>query len=310
MNLTAFTKNYITVILVLVVLGAVAVWFCFIGGMNRGEIRNVVLISIDTCRADYLSCYGFFRQTTPNIDAVAKEGILFKNVFSTSPITLPAHSSMMTGTIPPYHGVHDNYNYRLGDFNVTLAEILKENGFMTGAVVGCFVLNSRFGLDQGFITYDDDFDEETKEIGIPERSGQEVSDHGSQWIEEHCDDNFFLFLHYFDPHVPYNPPEPFKSTYIHPYVAEIAYADHCIGQVIDKLKSLDLYDSTLIIITSDHGEALGAHQEQTHAYFIYNEVIKVSLIFKIPGKYRAKKLMMRLVQSIFYQQYATCWELS
>jgi len=249
-------------------------------------IRNVLLISIDTCRADHLSCYGHTGKTTPNIDAVAQEGILYENVITTVPLTLPAHSSMLTGTIPPYHGVHDNSDYRLDESHTTLAEVLAQNGFTTGAVISAFVLESRFGLDQGFATYYDQFDEQSRrstKTGIAEITGGQTTEHAIAWLDENGGDKFFLFLHYYDPHIEWDPPEPFKSSYpSNPYTGEIAYVDHCIGRVIDTLKSLGLYDSTLIIITSDHGESLKEHGELTHGYFIYQSTLQVPLIFKVP----------------------------
>ena len=152
-----FTKFRLFGLLLFVVIGIIAV-SCWRGGSGVREIRNIVLISIDTCRADYLSCYGYSRNTTPNIDELAKEGMLFENVISPVPMTLPAHSSMLTGTVPVYHGVHDNLYYEFGKSNVTMAEILKDNGFFTGSVISAFVLDSRFGLDQGFDTYNDTFE--------------------------------------------------------------------------------------------------------------------------------------------------------
>jgi len=253
-------------------------------------IRNVVLISIDTCRSDILSCYGFRHKTTPNIDAVAAEGTLFKNVYSPVPLTLPAHSSMLTGDIPPRHGVHDNIDYKLAESNTTLAEILKEEGFTTGALISAFVLDSQFGTDQGFDTYNDIFEE--KHIAdnlISERKGDEATRLAMDWLDEHADERFFYFLHYYDPHTPYEPPEPFASRFAaSSYAGEIAFTDHCIGTVIKKLKSLGLYESTLIVITGDHGEMLGSHGESTHAYFIYQDAVKVPLIFRLPGSSKAR----------------------
>ena len=245
-------KKLNTLFLLLVVMAGV-IWIFKSRMGSRNDIRNVVLISIDTCRADFLSCYGYQHKTTPNIDAIADEGFVFENVTSPAPLTLPAHSSMMTGTIPPSHGVHGNKGYKLGDSNTTIAEVLKSNGFSTGAVISTFVMDSQFGLDQGFDTYDDSFDEKLSTAGIVERRGREASDHAISWIEQHKDESFFLFLHYYDPHANYEPPEPFKTRYAsNPYAGEIAYTDYCVGQVIDKLKALGLYDSSLIIITSDH----------------------------------------------------------
>ena len=247
-------------LVLLVGLSAGLVWVFNGGGSPPGQIRNIVLISIDTCRADHLSCYGFTRKTTPNIDAVAEQGILFENVMAPVPLTFPAHSTMLTGTIPPHHGVRDNTKYRFVDSNLSLAEILKEKGFATAAVISAVVLSSEVGLDQGFDTYDDEFEDSLVSVGIVQRRGEEVSRVGIEWLQQHRDEPFFLFLHYYDPHHDYSPPEPFASRFSdNLYAGEIAYTDYCIGQVIDQLKSLGLQDSTLLIITADHGELLGEH---------------------------------------------------
>jgi len=276
---------------VVLVVAVGVVWFFHYFRPSHKEIRNVVLISIDTCRADYLSCYGYPRQTTPNIDAIAAEGVLFENAITPVPLTLPGHSSMLTGTIPPYHGVHDNYNYQLGQSNVTLAEIMRQNGYQTAAVVGAFVMDSAFGLDQGFDTYNDRFDEQSYAAMGTERRAEEVSRYAVNWLQEHHSEPFFMFLHYFDPHWAYAPPEPFASTFwYNTYAGEIAYVDQCISAVIRQLKRLRLYDSALIIITSDHGEMLGEHGEPTHSYFIYQSAVKVPLIFKLPGRRKAKRI--------------------
>jgi len=268
------------------------VWILHRSCSTQKEIRNVVLISIDTCRADYLSCYGCPQNTTPNIDAFAAQATVFENTISPVPITLPAHSSILTGTIPPYHGVHDNIDYKLDKTNITLAEILKGNGFTTGGIISALVLDSRFGVDQGFDTYNDYFEEERTTAGnITERVGAETSRHAINWLKKHQNENFFLFLHYFEPHAEYSPPEPFASKFREkPYAGEIAYTDHCIGQVLEKLKELQLYNSTLIIITSDHGEMLQEHREPTHSYFIYQSAIRVPLIFRLPGQVKPQKI--------------------
>ncbi|TDI40687.1 MAG: tetratricopeptide repeat protein [Acidobacteria bacterium] len=263
----------------------IAAALLFSCGPPQPEIRNVLLISIDTLRADYLSSYGFSRETSPNIDAIAEEGVLFKNVVSPIPITLPAHSSMLTGTIPPFHAVHDNLNYRLLDSNVTLAEMLKERGFATGAIVSSFVLDSKFNLSQGFDTYNDQFEEEHKILDLSERKGDETTRLGIEWLEENRDHRFFLLLHYYDVHADYDPPEPFASRFADDlYAGEVAFVDHCIGQVMEKLEDLGLADTTLVIITGDHGEMLGEHGEVTHSYFIYQSALRVPLIFKVPGR--------------------------
>ena len=151
--------------------------------VRRPKIRNVVLISMDTTRSDHLSCYGVYKNVTPNIDALAQEGALFKQMYSPVPLTLPSHSSMLTGTHPPRHGVHDNLKYQLNDSNLTLAEILKNKGFATGAVISAFILDSRFGLDQGFDDYDDEF-EETLDSHISQRRGSESTEHAISWIDK------------------------------------------------------------------------------------------------------------------------------
>lgn len=264
-------------------------------------IANVILISMDTTRSDFLSCYGYGRQTTPNIDALAKQGILFENTISPQPFTLPAHSSMLTGTVPPYHGVLDNKDYKLGEDNLLLSEILKANGFTTAGFVSSFVLDSQFGLDQGFDVYDDQFDSVQVSDEGAERRGDKTTDRVIKWLEEKRGRKNFVFLHYFDPHFQYNAPEPFKSRFgdsqlqqnyldENAYAAEVAFTDHCIGRVIAKLKELDMYDTSLIIVTSDHGEALGDHGEQTHGYFIYQETVKVPLIVKLPALNKARRI--------------------
>ncbi|MFC1783415.1 sulfatase, partial [Planctomycetota bacterium] len=283
MKAASFPKRrffYVILVLVLVVAGGLS-WYLRRAATN---IQNVILISIDTCRADHLSCYGFERQTTPHIDEIAGQGIIYKKARTPVPLTLPAHCSMLTGTFPPYHRVHDNINTKLDESQVTLAEILQENGFATGAVVSSIVLQNKFGVGQGFKVFQDQFDTVTDSYSLVERQGGQASQLAGDFLTRHQNEPFFLFLHYFDPHDAYEPPEPFASRYADDlYSGEIAYTDHCIGQVIDQLKDLELYDSTLIIIVGDHGEALGEHGETTHGYYIYQSTIHVPFIIRAPG---------------------------
>ena len=226
--------------LVLLLLGSGLLLSC---SRSRPAIRNVLLISIDTLRADHLSAYGFPRPTTPNIDAVAREGVLFRNVYTTVPMTLPAHVSMLTGTLPPAHGLRDNLQNRLPEGSLTLAEILKARGFTTGAIVSSFVLDRRFGTSQGFDGYDDRFQAVHKIGDLGERKGDEATRLARDWLAEHKDRPFFFFVHLYDPHDPYEPPEPFASQWsAHPYEGEVAFADYCVGQVLEKLRQLGLYD--------------------------------------------------------------------
>ncbi|MHC4456695.1 MAG: sulfatase-like hydrolase/transferase [Planctomycetota bacterium] len=273
----------------LVLLVAVVLLSC--SKSTSRPIRNVILISIDTCRADYLSCYGYSRKTTPNIDAIADAATLFENVISPIPLTLPAHCSILTGTIPPHHGAHDNFGYWLHGRNVTLAELLKENGFATAAFVSAFILDSQFAIDQGFETYYDNFNRQPASLGANERRADLTTRLTLDWLDSHSDDRFFLFVHYYDPHTAYEPPEPFASKFSdNLYAGEIAYTDHYIGRVIEKLKSLGIFDSSLVIITSDHGEMLGEHGEDEHGYFIYQSALKVPLIFKLPGQRKPQRI--------------------
>ncbi len=253
-------------------------------GDGAPAARRVLLISIDTCRADHLGCYGHKAEITPNIDAVAADGVVFTEAYASAPLTRPAHSTMLTGKIPPQHGVRDNAHYVLGDEQTTLAEILASNGLTTGAVVSAFVLDSRFGFAQGFDTFDDEFASPLTELGADFRLGGETSARAVDWLAANGDRDFFLFLHFWDPHVEYHPPEPFAGRFAgDPYAGEIAYTDHCIGRVVDELKSRGLYDSTVIVITADHGEMLGEHGEATHGFFVYRSVVRVPLIIKPAG---------------------------
>ncbi|UCD27446.1 MAG: sulfatase, partial [Planctomycetota bacterium] len=267
-----------------ILLTGVGIWFVVQRRSSVSAIRHVVLISLDTCRADYLSCYGYARPTTPNIDALAKKGYLFSHAMTPIPLTLPAHASMLTGTIPPHHGKHENKDVYFDPSHVTLAVLLKDKGYHTGAFVGAQVLNGGLGLDRGFDTYDDSFAQS-------ERRAEEVNRAAFEWLEKQKDNPVFLFLHYYDPHDAYIPPEPFATTFKESlYAGEIAYTDHCIGQVFAKLKSLGMYESSLIIVTGDHGEMLGEHGETTHMYFIYESAIKVPLIYKLPGSSASQRI--------------------
>lgn len=284
-----FSKLCIVSVTIILLISLVCWYFL----SKRTVIRNVILISLDTCRADHLGCYGFERNTSPNIDALAADGIVFENAFTPIPLTLPAHSSMLTGTYPLYHKVHDNINYQLDESNITIAEILSEKGYSTGAIISSYVLYPQFGIDQGFDSYNYTFvnpimagtNKDT------ERRGGEASEFACQYLEEHKEEPFFLFLHYYDPHTKYDPPEPYASEYADDlYSGEIAYTDHCLGQVIEKLKALDLYDSTLIIVVGDHGEALGEHGEVEHGYFIYQCTTRVPFIIHPPGLKGGRKV--------------------
>jgi choline-sulfatase len=249
---------------------------------------NVVVITIDTLRADHLGCYGYKQIRTPNIDALAHEGIRFERAFTPVPITLPSHTVIFTGTYPTLNGMHDFSGNKLGAEPPTLAAILKAHGYTTGAVVASGVLDSRFGLNRGFDFYYDHFDFnrlQESNLDEMERPGNVVADQILEWLNNNYHKQFFLWMHLYDPHFPYQPPEPYRAEYkSHPYDGEIAFADAQVGRLLTFLKQKGLYQRTLIVLSGDHGEGLGEHGEQTHGFFIYNSTLHVPLIMHLPSR--------------------------
>ena len=264
----------------LIIIGIIVIRVILLNSNRTSKPDTIILISIDTIRADHLSCYGYQHKTTPVIDAFAQNAILFSNCFANVPLTLPSHASILSGVIPPTHGVHDNNGMKLSDSVLILPEILKENGYATYGVISAMVLNKKFGLAQGFDVYDDTFESESESELIEQRFGAETAAHAVKWLEENQKKKKFMFIHFFDPHKRYLPPAPYDKQFKNPYDGEIAFTDYCIGRIIDKLKSLGLYDDSLIIITGDHGEMLGEHGESTHSYYIYQNALRVPLIIK------------------------------
>jgi len=273
---------------VVLTLAVVIAWLAF-RGPRRPDRLNVVLISIDTLRADHVGCYGHPGDITPNMDRLADDGVRFSRVVSPVPLTLPSHATMLTGLIPPAHGIHKNESYRLAEAHNTLAEILKTEGYATAAFVSSFILDAQFGLAQGFDVYDDDFRVSAGRLTFSERRGQETARLAIDWLDaRERDEPFFLFVHFYDPHTAYNPPPTFAARWPgNPYAGEVAYVDDCVGQVIDRLRGLGVYDETLIVVVSDHGEMLGEHGELTHGLFIYESAINVPLIVKQPQSHAA-----------------------
>jgi arylsulfatase A-like enzyme/Flp pilus assembly protein TadD len=246
---------------------------------------NVLLITVDTLRADHLGCYGDSAASTPVIDRLAADGVLFEQAETAAPITLPSHASILTGTYPAFHGVRNNGNYRLGPRAETLAEMLKSYGYKTGAVISGYPLVTRFGLSQGFDSYDDRLPpEKDRQTGYRERGAEEVSRAGIAWLAASPGQRFFLWLHFYDPHAPYNPPSPYAERFSRtPYDGEIAYVDNELGRVLEKLRDLGLSGSTLVALVSDHGEGLGDHGESTHGAFLYESTLRVPMILSLPG---------------------------
>jgi arylsulfatase A-like enzyme/Tfp pilus assembly protein PilF len=255
-------------------------------GDGARRALNVVLITLDTTRADRIGAYGTRDVETPALDALAREGVLFDQAVSVAPLTLPAHSSILTGKFPPEHGVRDNGGFFLQDAQVTLAEVLQARGYRTGGFVAAYVLDSKWGMSQGFDTYFDDFDLSQARgisLGSIQRPANEVVDKALPWIQESKDGPFFAWLHFYDPHTPYRPPEPFATRYKgHPYNGEIAFMDSQVARVVAQLKSLGLYDRTVIVVMGDHGESLGDHGEAAHGFFIYSSVTHVPFMIRAP----------------------------
>jgi arylsulfatase A-like enzyme/tetratricopeptide (TPR) repeat protein len=267
---------------------------------------NVVVVTLDTLRADRLGCYGFRGIETPNIDAVASEGILFEQATSTVPLTLPSHTSIFTGLIPPHHGVRDNGGFFVEAKTTTLAERMREGGYTTGAFVGAWVLDSRWGLDQGFDVYSDRFDlskYKVVNLGTVQKKGDEVMDLALAWLEGVKAKKFFAWVHLYDPHTPYEPPEPFLSRYPdQKYLGEIAYTDHVVGRLLAWLKSAGVWDRTILVLLSDHGESLGEHGENTHTFFVYDATQHVPLVVRTPwgdrGRSRAQVSTVDLMPTV------------
>ncbi len=253
------------------------------------ETLNVVLISLGTTRADHLGCYGHPTSITPNINRFAAEGTLFTQCTTVAPSTLPSHASLLTGTYPFIHGARVNGNFELSAENLTITESLKAAGFVTGAQTAAMVLNREYGLNQGFDVYDDPravSAERPRPSGAPvrERKATDVADRAIQFVRDHREERFFLFLHFFDPHQPLDPPEPLKKLFPNdPYLGEIAYVDQQLGRLFRELETLKLDRRTLIVLTADHGEGREEHGEENHGLFLYDSTLSIPLILRCPG---------------------------
>jgi arylsulfatase A-like enzyme/Flp pilus assembly protein TadD len=263
---------------------------------------NVVFITIDTLRADHLGCYGYKQIRTPNIDALAADSVRFERAYTPVPVTLPAHTAIFTGTYPTLSGMHDFSGNKLNPAQPTLASVLKQQGYTTGAVVGSAVLDSRFGLNKGFDFYYDHFDfNRLQESNLEEmeRPGNVVADVTLDWLAKNYKSSFFLWMHLYDPHYPYRPPAPYSEEYKDRlYDGEIAFADAQVGRLISFLKARDLYRNTLIVLTGDHGESLGEHGEATHGFFIYNATLHVPVMIHLPGAISSAKVLPDLISLV------------
>ena len=276
-------------------LAAVAGLLVFLGACRhapeqaRLEPRdaNVLLITLDTTRADHLSCYHPGRAKTPHLDALAARGVRFAHATAQVPLTLPSHACIMTGAYPPVHGLRDMGGFVLNPSHPTIASLAHAAGFATAAFVGSRAVATQFGLSQGFDTYDDDMGPQTEEGKLPgvfaERRASVVTDHALDWLKQNGQRKFFLWAHYYDPHAPYDPPEPYKRQYAKsPYDGEIAYMDEQVGRLLDGLDQMGLASRTLIIAMADHGESLGEHGEAAHGIFLYDATLHIPLLIAGP----------------------------
>jgi len=270
---------WITVALVVVL--AAAAWYSW-----PRHRPNLLIITLDTTRADHIRCYGHSPAQTPALDALAENGVLFEKAYATVAATLPSHATILTGLHPPEHGLHVNGKGRLGTHIPTLAELFAKNGYDTGAFVASFVLHSKFGLNRGFQTYDDElaggdrFGSETHLM----RNGRQVVDAALSWLRKRPPKPFFCWVHLYDPHAPYDAHEEsygdrFRDS---PYDGDIAFADEQIGRLIDFLKEHGLEERTIVVVVGDHGEGLGEHEEHEHGFMVYNSTVRVPLIVACP----------------------------
>ncbi len=247
---------------------------------------NLLIITLDTTRADRLGCYGYAQAQTPALDALAARGVLFENAFATVPLTLPSHATILTGLYPPEHGLHINGKGQLGVQIPTLAELLGKSGYDTGAFVASFVLHSKFGLNRGFQTYNDEMaggERHGSETHLM-RAGNVVVDAALGWLTKRSAKPFFCWVHLYDPHAPYDAHaeefgERFRDA---PYDGDIAFTDRQVGRLLEFLKARGLDERTVVVVVGDHGESFGEHQEHEHGLMVYNQTIQVPLIVASP----------------------------
>ncbi|MCK7477090.1 MAG: sulfatase-like hydrolase/transferase [Candidatus Moduliflexus flocculans] len=260
---------------------------------------NVLLITLDTTRADRLGSYGYAPARTPRLDALAAEGVRFARAYCPAPLTLPSHCTILTGLYPAAHGVRNN-GRDLDPRARTLAEILKGQGLATAAFVSSFSVDSRFGLGRGFDVYEDTFQAESPLKGAnSERRAEETFDRFSRWLDGASGKRFFAWVHYYDPHLPYAPPSPYAEEFAgRPYDGEIAYMDRYVGAVLDRLEAKGLTDRTLVVVAGDHGEGFGDKVETGHGIFLYEETVRVPFIVRNRGLFPRPRVVESAVRLV------------
>jgi choline-sulfatase len=278
------TGRVLRIVVPAVLVGVVAGYAAWNAGRDRRP--NVLLITIDTLRADHLGSYGYAAAQTPALDALAARGLRFERATTVAPLTLPAHSSLMTGTFPAYHAVRDNGGYYLGDDQVTLAKVLRARGYRTGGFISAFVLDGRWGIGQGFDRYYDNFDlsKYRLDVGLDavQRPANEVVSKAVEWLDQDSSRPFLAWVHMYEPHAPYDAPESFRTrfppTMVGAYDAEVATADAQIARLIEHLRASRRLDNTIVVALGDHGESLGEHDEEQHGFFVYDVTTRIPLI--------------------------------
>ena len=288
---------------VILVLAAVGTGLAAVGGWRYARVSApvagpIIVISIDTLRADHLPIYGYTKVKTPAIDALAADGLVFERAYSHAPQTLPAHAALLSGRLPFENGVRDNVGFTVKAGERMLPQLLRERGFATGGVVSSYVLRKETGIGQGFDFFDAEMPPSSPDlsIGQVQRDGGESEAIAEHWLDSVGTSRLFLFLHLYEPHKPYAPPDRFKQYA--PYDGEIAYSDEIVGRLMTYLKTHQLYDRSTIVLLSDHGEGLGDHGEQEHGLFVYEEAIHVPLIIKQEGNVGKGRRVSDLVQHV------------
>lgn len=280
--------------------------FVATGGCRRGGVesvpagRPIVLVSIDTLRSDRLPVYGYEGVETPALDALRADSILFERAYAHVPLTLPSHASLLTGLLPPEHGVRDNAGYRLtDDSGPTTTERLSSAGYATGAAVSAFVMRAETGLARGFDHYDDRLSgAEDATIAEIQRAGGQTLDASLEWLDTVEERPFFLFFHIYEPHTPWSPPPEIAARYGNTYDGEVAASDAIVARLVEALRERDLYERSTVIVLSDHGEGLGDHGEKEHGILLYREDLQVPLLVKLPGNRRAGATVVEPVQLV------------
>ena len=271
----------------------------------RADAPNIVLITVDTTRADRMGFLGNTHGLTPNLDVLARQGVVFERAYSQAPLTPVSHATIFTGTYPQFHTVTD-FGHPLPTLLPSLPEILQKSGYHTAAFIGSLILDPKAsmapGFDRGFDFFDAGFHvkrspDDSRYDSIERRAGDVVS-HATKWLNQNRESPFFIWVHLYDPHAPYDPPSPYDKRFSDPYDGEVAYADASLGKLFEYLRQRGLYDRALIVVMSDHGESLGAHGESMHGIFLYDETIHVPLLFKLPGELLAHRRVSTRVRLV------------